>query len=323
MELSMRKITLAMIALSIIGIGGCQNPAPPKEVRENTADKLAVTVSILPQQYFVERIGGDRIAVNVMVLPGANHELYEPKPEQLRSLAKSKVYFTIGELPFEKTWLEKFKATNENMLVVNTSQGLTLQTMEYEHHHGEEDKEENHQEESLDPHIWLSPKLVKNQANNIYETLAKIDPQNGAEYRHNLENFVTDIEKLDQEISQKLAGLKNRKFMVFHPNWAYFAKDYNLEMIPIEVDGKEPSVKELAKIIKEGKEENIKVVFTDPEFSTATAESIAKQINAQVLLINPIAPNWLENMREIADKMYQSLSQNKQVNLEQKYLAKV
>lgn len=303
----MRKITVTMIALSIglIGLGGCQNPTPVKEVTETS--KLAVTVSIVPQQYFVKRIGGDHVAVNIMVLPGANHELYEPKPEQLRSLAKSKVYFSIGQLPFEKTWSQRISTANQNLLIVDTSKGIELQPMKG-HHHGGEDKGENHHEESLDPHIWLSPKLVKNQANTIYETLGKIDPKNVVEYRHNLENFIADIEKLDQEITDKFDGLTNRKFMVFHPNWGYFAKDYNLEMIAMEVDGKEPSPQELANLIKEGREENIKVVFTDPEFNTATAESLAKQIGAEVLLINPLAPNWLENMRETADKMYQSLT---------------
>lgn len=311
----MKKIKLTLIAVSIglISLVGCQKPTPVEKVTKTTRPKLGVTVSIVPQKYFVERIGGDNFSVNVMVLPGANHEIYEPKAEQLRSLANSTVYFTIGLLPFEKTWLERISTANKNMLIVDTSQGLELETMDHDHY-GHHEKDDSHQEGDLDPHIWLSPKLVKKQANTIYETLIKIDPENVKEYQHNLEDFVDDIEEIDQKITKKLEGLTNRKFMVFHPNWGYFAKDYNLEMIAIEVEGKEPTPKELTNIIKEGKKENIKVVFADPEFSTSTVENVAKKIGAEVLLINPLAHNWLENMQEIADKMYTSLTNNKSIN---------
>jgi len=157
----MKKITLILIAVStgLIGLAGCQKPNSP--TTETTAEKLTVTVSILPQEYFVERIAGDKVAVNVMVSPGANHEIYEPKPEQLRSLANSKVYFSIGLLPFEKTWLNRISSANPKLLIVDTSKGLELQQMKYDHHHA---GEENHEEGELDPHIWLSPKLVKKQA---------------------------------------------------------------------------------------------------------------------------------------------------------------
>jgi zinc transport system substrate-binding protein len=317
------KLTIVALSMGLIALTGCQNQTPETEtteIKETIEEKVEVTVSILPQEYFVKRIGGDHVAVNVMVLPGASEEFYEPKPEQLRLLANSKVYFKIGLLPFEEIWLDRFSAANSNMLIVDTSEGVELQTMEHEHHN--HNHNHNHQEGDLDPHIWLSPQSVKIQANTIYETLAKIDPDNIVKYRENLEQFTADVEKLHQEITEKLSGLSNRKFMVFHPTWGYFAQDYNLEMIPIEIDGKEPSARQLTNIIKLGRNEGIKVIFTQPEFSTATAENIAQQIGAEVLLISPLAPNWLENMRDIADKMYESLTKNDQANLHLKMLLK-
>ncbi len=312
------RATILVVCMGFIGLGGCQNNSDNTQIPSETVNqKVEVTVSIVPQKYFVERIGGENVAVNVMVLPGANPELYEPKPEQLRSLAQSKIYFSIGLLPFEKTWLNRIKAANTEMKIVDTSSGLELQTLDHHHHHHEGEKE-NQEQESLDPHIWLSPKLVKIQANTIYQELANLDRENTPQYQQNLEKFIADIDKLDREINEKLSGLSNRKFIVFHPTWGYFAKDYKLEMIPIEIDGQEPSPRELTELITEAKEENIKVVFTQPEFSTSTAKIIAEQIEGEILLINPLAPNWLENMRQIAESMYQGLSKNKELSFNYK-----
>jgi zinc transport system substrate-binding protein len=152
-----------------------------------------------------------------------------------------------------------------------------------------------------DPHIWLSPRLVKIQARTITEALKELDPEHEATYQANLERFLDDIKALDADIRQSLSDLERRKFMVFHPSWGYFARDYNLEMIAIEVGGQEPSAAELAELIARAKEENIQVIFAQPEFSTKAAETIAEAIDGQVLLIDPLAPDWLSNMREVAD----------------------
>lgn len=269
-----------------------------------------VTVSILPQKYFVEQIAKDFLQVNVMVTPGANQHTYEPKPAQMKELAKSEAYFSIGD-GFEKAWLPKFKSSNPKMLMVDTVKGIEKIAMA-EHHHEDEKADHkghsshhDHEDESLDPHVWLDPMLVKIQAKNIYDALITLYPAQSAEFTKNYEAFMVSIDALDASIQKTLSEIKSRKFIVFHPSYGYFAKRYDLEQIAIEVSGKEPKPSELATIIKEAKEENAKVVFVAPQFSQKSAISIAKQINGKVVPIDPLAYSWSENLMSIA-KTFQS-----------------
>ncbi len=270
---------------------------------ETTSEPLDITVSILPQEYFVTKIGGDRVEVNIMVEPGASPATYEPKPQQMKALSEAEAYVSIG-VPFEKAWMEKIKGANPQMLVIDSAQGIERMEMVAHHHHGEAEAEHDHEHdhgaETLDPHIWLSPQLVKLQAENIYQGLVNIDPENEAEYQANLAQFLTEIDQLDRQIKQNLAGIENRQFIVFHPAWGYFARDYDLEQVSIEVGGQEPSAAELGEIVKEAKEENIKVIFAQPEFSTKSAETIAQEIGGKVLLITPLAPDWSNNLLQVS-----------------------
>jgi zinc transport system substrate-binding protein len=227
----------------------------------------------------------------------------------MKELAKSEAYFSIGD-GFEKAWLPKFKSSNPKMLMVDTVKGIEKIAMA-EHHHEDEkaNSKENvhhdHEEESLDPHVWLDPTLVKIQAKNIYEALIALYPTQTNEFTKNYEAFLTSIDALDATIQKTLSDIKSRKFIVFHPSYGYFAKRYNLEQIAIEVSGKEPKPSELATIIKEAKEENAKVIFVAPQFSQKSAVSIAKQINGKVVPIDPLAYSWSENLLSIA-KTFQS-----------------
>ena len=287
------------------------------ETTKTTSEPLDITVSILPQKYFIEKIAGNLVKVNIMVEPGASPATYEPKPQQMKALSEAEAYVSIG-VPFEKAWMERIKGANPQILVIDSAKGIERMEM-LEHHHHEEEKaehdhhhdhdhkaekaarEEHHQDaESLDPHIWLSPQLVKIQAENIYRGLVEIDPENQGEYQVNLTQFLTEIDQLDQQIQQNLAGIKNRQFLVFHPSWGYFARDYDLEQISIEVGGQEPSAAELGEIVKEAQEENIKVIFAQPEFSTKSAEIIAQEIGGKVSLITPLAPDWSNNLLQVS-----------------------
>lgn len=278
---------------------------------EGTLDgDLQVSVSILPQQYFVDRIGGDRVQAEVIVVPGASPHTYEPKPEQLRAVSASAAYFTIG-VDFERAWLERIRSANPNMKLVDTAAGIQRLALA-DHHHDDEDDDhdaddDDDDEDNPDPHIWLSPQLVRRQAGIIYEALAEIDPEHQAEYAANLNAFLADIDALEAEIEQALAGVTHRAFMVFHPSWGYFAHDFGLEQIPIEVGGQEPSAQDLARIITEAREKDIKVIFAQPEFSTRAAETIARELGGEVLLISPLEYDWLANMRQVAQAFAQVL----------------
>lgn len=275
----------AVILVSVVLLAGCGQGATPE-----ATDGLEVTVSILPQQYFLERIGGEYVGVRVMVLPGESPATYEPRPEQLKALSEADAYVSIG-VPFERAWLQRIASANPEMLVVDTTKGV----------------ERMGGPDNPDPHIWLSPRLVEIQANTVYDALVALDPAHQEAYRANLDAFVADIDQLDADIRGTLEGVDDRKLMVFHPSWGYFARDYGLEMIPVEVGGQEPSAAELAQLITRAEEEDIRVIFAQPQFSTRTAKTIASEIDGEVLLIDPLAPDWLDNLRRVAETLAEVL----------------
>ena len=301
-------VTVAALLLGAALLVGCGRSATPGEVTApESTGPLNVTVSIVPQKYFVERVGGERVNVNVMVKPGANPATYEPKPEQLQALSQADAYVSIG-VPFEKAWRDRIASANSEMLIVDTTEGIDRVPIDA-HYKVELEGRPESDAEGRDPHIWLSPELVKIQSQTIYEALVELDPANEAEYKANLDSFIADIDELVVEIEDTLEGTTSRKFMVFHPAWGYFGDDFELEMIPIEAGGQEPSAAELAALIIEAKEEDIKVIFAQPEFSTKDAETIAKEIGGEVLLISPLNPDWLSNLRQVAETFAEVLGQ--------------
>jgi len=284
-----------------------------------TEDRLPVFVSIAPQKYFVQQIGKDLVDVQVMVPANANPHTYEPKPRQMAVLSKTRLYFAIG-VPFERVWLPKITAAHPRMKIVHTDQGIDKIHMKAHHHH--EDKHAHHDDEhekepkgperhtendhvehsKRDPHTWLDPALVKIQAGTIRDALQASDPSHRAEYAGNYAKFATDIDRLDSDLRQVFTGKQGLRFMVFHPSWGYFAKAYNLEQVPIEIEGKNPKPAQLKELIEHARENNIRVVFVQPQFSARSAKLIAREIRGQVAFSDPLAEDWMDNLRMVADK---------------------
>jgi zinc transport system substrate-binding protein len=264
---------------------------------------MKAVVSILPAQSFVKAIGGDKVDVSLMVQPGNSPHTYEPKPSQMINIAKADLYFAI-DVEFEHVWLPKFKNLNPQIQVIDLTNNIKKIAMqkhqcEEEEHHGEH--EEKHAHEGEDPHVWTAPSNVKIIAQNIYNALKKEDPENTNYYKKNLDIFLASIDETDRQIIHFLSSLEDtRRFMVFHPSWGYFAKAYNLEQVAVEVEGKEPKPKELIHLLKEAKEEKVKAIFTQPEFSDTVAKIIAKELQIPVMKVSPLAPNWSENLINIA-----------------------
>jgi len=265
---------------------------------------LNVIASILPQKYFIQKIGGDRVNVSVMVLPGANPATYEPKRRQMVNLSKAQIYFAIG-VPFEDNWLPKFSKTNPGMMVVATQSGIIKMPMKPGGHH--HDETQNGHEKPVtgikDPHIWLSPPLVMVQARNILDGLLKADPKGQNKYEANYTAFLRELKDLDEKIRKDLrtTGPKHR-FMVYHPSWGYFAHAYGLEQIPIELEGKQPSPRKLLELVQEARKDGIKVIFVQPQFSEKSAETIAHAIGGKVLVADPLAEDWENNLLHVAAK---------------------
>ncbi|MDY7034052.1 MAG: zinc ABC transporter substrate-binding protein [Thermodesulfobacteriota bacterium] len=288
-------IGIVFCFLSITGLAGL-----------NAAEPVSVFVSIVPQKYFVESIGGNLVEVSVMVKPGVNPATYEPKPKQMVSLSKARIYFAVG-VPFEKSWLERIASTNTDMLVVNTGVGIKKRSMRAHNHyngksrHCKEEKKYGIHQEIKDPHIWLSPPLVILQARNILQTLVKIDPNHSTVYQSNYRKFIDEIVQLDVELMTLFGEIKQGiEFMVFHPAWGYFAQTYGIKQVPVEIEGKEPKPAELKNLIQYAKAKKIKVVFVQPQFSTQSAQTIAGAIQGHIVVANPLAPDWADNLRRVA-----------------------
>ncbi|SMP46878.1 zinc transport system substrate-binding protein [Desulfonatronum zhilinae] len=333
------RLGIALIAFLFVTLGAESVRAQPFEV----------FVSIAPQKYFVERVGGRFVNVSVMVPPGASPHVYEPNPAQMRTLAQAKIYFALG-VEFEKNLLPKIAALNPELQLVHTDAGIDKLSMiphhqhrdyghdqgknhdhgpedangkshghdhghghgqghEHAHNHGHgQDRGNEHQHHGgLDTHIWLSPDLVRIQARHILEALTALDGAHAPVYEANFKAFMADLDALDADIRHTLAGKQEAAFMVFHPAWGYFARHYGLEQIPVELEGKEPKAQDLQLLIQRAKAEGIRVVFVSPQFSTRSAETIASAIEGQTIAINPLAENWMENMRTVAEKFKQAM----------------
>jgi zinc transport system substrate-binding protein len=268
-------------------------------------EPIPVFVSIVPQKYFVEKVGGSLVTVSIMVPPGANPHLYEPRPSQMAALSKSSIYFAIG-LTFETVWLPKFANLNPRMRIVRTDKGIDKIAMVAHPHNGGKDlKDDDHG--TLDPHVWVSPPEVEIIARNILNALLEVDPANSLTYKSHYEAFIMEIEKLDKDLKEIFKGNRGLKFMVYHPSWGYFARAYGLEQVPVEVEGKEPKPEQLKTLIEQSRKQGIKVIFVQPQFSTKSAETIAKAIGGQVIFADPLSQDWERNLRDQAEKFRQAL----------------
>jgi len=258
---------------------------------------LDVVVSILPEKRFVKAIGKDKVHVTLMVLPGNSPHTYEPKPSQMREVAKARLYFAIG-VEFEKVWLPKFKDLNPALKVVDLSEGIDKLPVSADHHH---ENEHHHALSGTDPHLWTSPANVATIAEHIFRVLSSEDPKHTAYYKENLKHFLNKIEATDKKIRKILSAKpKGTAFMVFHPSWGYFAKAYGLKQLPVEVEGKEPKPRELVALIKEAREEKVSAIFTQPEFSDSAAGVIAAELQIPVIKVSPLAADWSANLIRIA-----------------------
>jgi zinc transport system substrate-binding protein len=275
---------------------------------------LRVSVSIPPQSYFVERIGGDRVLVDVLVLPGRSPATYAPNPSQISSLAKSDVYFRVG-VPFENLLVPRLGSIAANLLVVDTRRGIQLRKMHTGHHaHGEGQAVQTPSKamdetvqaldgEGDDPHIWLDPNRVKQQAATICDALIALDPGGKGVYRSNLDRFVADLQALHQRLQRVLEPFTGDNLYVFHPSFGYFADAYGLRQVSIEIEGKSPKGKDLYHFIQMAKLSKARIIFVQPQFDQQAAGKIASAIRGAVVPLDPLAGNYMENMAYMASKI--------------------
>ena len=257
---------------------------------------LQVFVSILPQKYFVERVGGGQVAVSVMVGPGQSPETYEPTPKQMAALSRAQLYFSIG-VAFENVWMKRILSANSALRVVPMQRGVALLPL----------TGPSGEPGGRDPHVWTSPSRVKIMAATLRDALIEADPAHRGDFEANYRAFMSELDTLDRELRAILAQARDKPFMVFHPAWGYFAHDYGLRQIPIEAEGKEPGARSLARLIDLGKREGVKVIFVQTQFSRRTAETVAAAIGARVVAVDPLAENYPQNLLRVAGEFAEAL----------------
>ncbi len=286
----MNKYPFFAVLLFIFAAGSSTFAEGKQEVQPENSF-LTIAVSILPQKYFVDRIGGNEVKIIVLVLPGESPETYEPTTKQVTELSKARILFTIG-VPFEKTFIPKIKANLTNLKIVDTSAGIIKRKLD----NGADD-----------PHIWMSPVLVKKQAAIILKALIQAEPSRKDYFTKNYTAFIQDLETVDRELTRLLAPLQGSTLFVYHPSFGYFADRYGLNQVAIETGGKDPGPKTLSAVIAKVKKAGARVIFVQPEFQQRSARVIAEVTGAAVAAIDPLAENYLANLRSIARVLTGSL----------------
>jgi len=260
--------------------------------------EISVFVSVPPQKYFTEQVGGKRVRVSVLVGKGQDPHTFEPLPAQMAELSRAELYLSIG-LPFEESLLPRLRKINPGLRVFPADRGIE-KTGE-EHGSGEtHEQEHGHTHGGGDPHVWNGVREAGIIAENIFNALTEIDPGGAEHYVRNLRAFKARLDELDSELRELFRGKEGTAFLVFHPAWGYLAREYGLEEVAIESEGKEPKASDMAALISSAKKRGIKTILISPQFSRRTAEIIAGNIGATVETVNPLAEEWEENIRAAA-----------------------
>ena len=262
------------------------------------AAPLKVFVPIPPLKSLAEAVGGSRVSVSVLVPPGADPHTFEPKPRQMTELARARAYFALG-MPFEEILLSRIARTTPSLKVLRVDRGIPRIPMEGPSHE-EEAQEGHHHEEGLDPHVWLSPRNGLVLVQNLRDDLCALDPAGAGTYRRNAQALSDRIRALDRDLTSLFTPRKGMTLLVFHPAWGYFCRDYGLVQLAVEAEGKEPKPAQMKALIDQGRERKVKVLFVQPQISSKSAATLAKALNARVVKADPLAEDWLGNLRRQA-----------------------
>lgn len=302
--MSVRLLLLLLCALLALPGPARAEPAP-----------LQVVVSVLPQQFLVQRIAGARAEVLTLVAPGDSPATYSPGPATLAALDAARVWFTLG-VHFELTWRERITRDRPALEVVALAEGLPQRRVEEswtvlagEHDHGHAQDHRGHDHAGLaDPHTWTDPRLAARMAERIATTLARLDPDGAELFHANARALQSELLELHAEIAARLAPVEGEAFIVFHPSWGYFADAYGLRQLPIEIGGREPGPRGLAELIRRGREAGARVVFVQQQFSQRSAHAVAEAIGAAVVEADPLALDYIDNLRTVSMRMRAALA---------------
>lgn len=277
----------------------------PKQ-NSNSNEKLTIFVSISPQAGLINNLTADHenVVIRTLVGEGQSPHSYEPTARQLTHLSEADVLFTIG-VPFEQALLGKIKSLYPNLRIVATDEGLEKRTMPHVHH-GEHC---SHEHGEKDPHVWLSPQNAQLISERMTDVLMEIDPEHQALFMKNAHSLSERLTKHHTQIQSTLAPFKGSRFYVFHPSFGYFADAYGLEQIPIELEGKSPSPRQLAQLIEQARLDDVKIIFVQKQFPSGSADAVAQAIGGRVVQLDPLAEDIVANIKKITESVVQALKQ--------------
>ncbi len=302
-------VVLVLLVLTM----GCNGGPPPGE----SDGRLVIVVTLSPQVELVERVGGDRVRVILMVPPGASPHTYEPTPSQMRDIASASVYFKIGSgVEFETAWLDKLLGVNPSLPIIDGAAGIELigeiheenGTPEEEHNDEGPEDAGTHHHTGTDPHIWLSPVNAKRMVMNFARGLAEVDPDHSGDYHANAIAYIAELDELDAYFRQRFEGKTDRTFLTYHPSFSYLAREYGLDQVGIEHEGKEPTPQALQQAIEDARAHDLAFVFINPQFSTRNAETVARELDSTTRPLDPLPRAYITDMRAIADALAEEFS---------------
>ncbi|NLX13265.1 MAG: zinc ABC transporter solute-binding protein [Phycisphaerales bacterium] len=299
-RLRLALFTGGLVGLTVFAGTACrqQEPAP-------ISDSVAVSVSIPPLKYFVERVGGEHVTVTTLLPPGQSPHTYEPTARQIVTLSGARVFFATG-LRFERQMADQIGQTLTKLEQVDLHEELELRRITEKEAHDHEHDEAGrclHEYDELDPHVWMDPRLVKIQAETIARVLSRIDPAHREDYERSCRQFQQELDELDRQIRETLAPYRGRAFFVYHPAYGYFAEAYGLEQVAVEISGKQPTARQLGELVERAKKSGVKLVFVQPQFSPSAAEAVAEQIGGVVTPLDPLAEDYMENLLTVCAKI--------------------
>jgi len=295
----MIKKALLFLLIPVAIFSGCK-------VRQSADNKPVVTVTILPLQYFVEQLAGDHFRVNVLIPPGVSHHNYDPTPRQLQEMETSKALFVNGQLGFETAWIPKIRSNYKDLPIIDLSTGVTLITSEGgegEHGHDEAGESEGHEHEGAYPHYWMSVTEARKMASTMAGGLIQADPAFRATIEKNLDLLTRRLDSLGSAMSNRLQSLSHRSFLIFHPALTYLARDYQLKQYSMELGGKEPTASHFRDLVQLAHNEDIHTIFIQKEYDQENAQSLAREIQATIVVIDPMSPDWFSEMEQLAGKL--------------------
>lgn len=292
----MKYLTLLLFSLFLFSCG-----------EKKTSEKM-VSVTIEPQKYFAEKIAGDKFTVNCVVPSGQSPETYDPTPQQMINIGRSVAYLKIGYIGFEKAWMDNIIQNNPTLKIFDLSEGISVignpdEEMHEAHTDDAGEHQHEHQHTGIDPHTWNSVAGAKAIAWNTLQAFITLDKENTKYYWTNYNTLLSEIEKTETVVNKLLEGLNNRTFIIYHPALSYFANEYQLTQLCIEMDGKEPSPSQLKELVDTARANNTRVVFIQQEFDQKNAELIARETSCKLVRINPLSYNWNEEMIHIAQSL--------------------